>query len=114
MKAWDAQLQSTEIIADLACRLAELDGVEEDPHGDAGQEGEGELDLAHRAPAWVTARTYPAGGPGSRCGSDQRAVMPPSVRAAGRGFYLAVWAMLASDPRARAMATARPGGGGRG
>ena len=80
MKAWDAQLQSTEIIADLACRLAELDGVEEDAHGDAGQEGEGELDLAHRALAGLTARTYPrsrqAGEPGSRCGSDQRAVMP--------------------------------------
>ena len=25
--AWDAQLRSTEIIADFACRLAELDGV---------------------------------------------------------------------------------------
>jgi len=61
VKAWDAQLQSTEIIADLACRLAELDGVEEDPHGDAGQEGEGELDLAHRAPLGVAARTYRRG-----------------------------------------------------
>ena len=27
VEAWDAQLRSTEIIADLACRLAELDGV---------------------------------------------------------------------------------------
>jgi hypothetical protein len=40
----------------------------------------------------VTARTYPVGGTGSRCGSDQRAVMLERVRAAGRGFYLAVWA----------------------
>jgi hypothetical protein len=27
VEAWDAQLRSTEVIADLACRLAELDGV---------------------------------------------------------------------------------------
>ena len=27
MAAWDAQLRSTETIADLACRLAALDGV---------------------------------------------------------------------------------------
>ena len=47
MKAWDAQLQSTEIIADLACRLAELDGVEEDAHGDAGQEGERQSESEH-------------------------------------------------------------------
>ena len=39
------------------------------------------------------ARTYPAGGTGSRCGSDERAVMRCSVRAEGRGFYLADWAM---------------------
>jgi len=36
----------------------------------------GELDPAHRTAAQLTARTYPVGGPGSRCGSDQRAVMP--------------------------------------
>ena len=30
-----------------------------------------------------------AGGPGSRCGSDQRAVMPSRVRAVGRGYQLA-------------------------
>jgi hypothetical protein len=27
VEAWDAQLRSTDAIADLACRLAELDGV---------------------------------------------------------------------------------------
>ena len=32
-------------------------------------------------------------GPGSRCGSDQRAVMPTRVRAAGRGCYSADWAI---------------------
>ena len=79
------------------------------------EEGQGELDPAHRAAAEVTARTYPmsrqAGEPGSRCGLDQRAVMPPRVAAAGRGFYSADWAMssgpwarvpLASSSRARA------------
>jgi hypothetical protein len=114
VKAWDAQLQSTEIIADLACRLAELDGVEEDPHGDAGQEGEGELDLAHRAPLGVAARTYPAGGPG--VGVDQTSA-PSCPQACGRRAAVSIrpfgpWS--ASDPTARAMATARPGGGGRG
>jgi hypothetical protein len=38
-------------------------------------EGKGELDAAHRVARELTARTYPAGGTGSRCGSDQRAVM---------------------------------------
>jgi hypothetical protein len=33
----------------------------------------------------LTARTYLVGGPGSRPGSDQRAVMPSSVRAAECG-----------------------------
>ena len=37
------------------------------------------VDIAHQALARLTARAYPgsqqAGGPGSRCGSDQRAVM---------------------------------------
>jgi hypothetical protein len=41
----------------------------------AGEEGEDELDPAHRAAEESTARTYPVGGPGSRRGSDQRAVM---------------------------------------
>ena len=63
---------------------------------DPGEERQDELDLAHRPATRLTARTYPgsqqAGGPGSRCGSDQRAVMPLRVRAVGRGFYLAVWA----------------------
>jgi hypothetical protein len=67
------------------------------PIADAREEGEGELDPAHRAAAGLTARTYPrsqqAEEPGSRCGSDQRAVMPPRVRAAGRGFYSVDWAM---------------------
>jgi hypothetical protein len=33
----------------------------------------------------LTARTYPVGGTGSRCGSDQRAVMSSRVAAVGRG-----------------------------
>ena len=74
--------------------------VEEDAGGDARQEGKGELHLAHEALVGLTARAYPGsrqtGEPGSRCGSDQRAVMLERVRAAGRGFYLAVWAMLAA------------------
>jgi len=52
----------------------EHEAVERAAHDDAGEEGEGELDLAHRDPAGVTARAYPgsqqAGGPGRRCGSD--------------------------------------------
>jgi hypothetical protein len=36
--------------------------VEGDAHGDAGEEGEDELDPAHRVAAELTARTYP--GPG--------------------------------------------------
>jgi len=57
----------------------EQPAVEEGAHHDAREEGEGEVDLAHRALMGLTARTYPgsrqAGEPGSRCGSDQRAVM---------------------------------------
>ena len=41
---------------------------------------------AHRAR--VTARTYPAGEPGSRCGSDQRAVMD---LACGRQAAVSTW-----------------------
>ena len=57
--------------------------IEEDAGDNAREEREGELDLAHRATPGLTARTYPAGGAGSRCGSDQRAVMPSSVTEAG-------------------------------
>lgn len=57
--------------------------VEGDPHGHAGEEGEGELEAAHRAAGGLTARTYPVGGTGSQCGSDQRAVMREMVTAAG-------------------------------
>ena len=55
--------------------------VEHDAHGDAGEERCHELHPAHRAPGGLTARTYPVGGSGSRCGSDQRAVMAPRVAA---------------------------------
>lgn len=58
------------------------------------KEGAGELDLAHRALVGLTARTYPEGGPGSRCESHQRAVMPTSLRADVCGFYSADWAMV--------------------
>jgi hypothetical protein len=44
---------------------------------------------AHRPATGLTARTYPVGGTGSRCGSDQRADMALSVRAAGPRFLLA-------------------------
>ncbi len=61
------------------------------------EEGEVELHLAHRVTAKLTARTYSgsqqAGGPESRCGSDQRTVMPAIVRAAGRDSYSVVLAM---------------------
>ena len=62
-------------------------------HDDAGEEGQDELDPAHRPATGLTARTYPVGGTGSRCGSDQRAVIAPMVEALGFGFYLADWAM---------------------
>jgi hypothetical protein len=71
--------------------------VEGDAHRDAGEECEDELDPAHRAPTVLTARTYPVGGTGSRCGSDQRAVMPLSVRAVGLDDYLVDWAMPLGD-----------------
>jgi hypothetical protein len=80
----------------------EHSSVEEEAGDDAREEGDDEIDLAHRALVRLTARTYPrsrqAGEPGSRCGSDQRAVMPASVRAPGRGFYSADWAVPASGP----------------
>ena len=66
---------------------------------------------AHRAR--VTARAYPAAGPGSRCGSDQRAVMPPSVGAAGGDFYLADWAMPLRPIAAAFAREQRPGARGR-
>jgi hypothetical protein len=59
----------------------EHEPVEGAAHDDSGEEREGELDPAHRAAEGLTARTYPVGGTGSRCGSDQRAVMPSRVRA---------------------------------
>lgn len=47
-----------------------------DPHRNAGEEREDGLGSAHRAATeGLTARTYPVGGTGNRCGSDQRAVM---------------------------------------
>jgi hypothetical protein len=66
------------------------EAVDGDPHGDAREEGEDELDAAHWAPAGLTARAYPgsqqAGVPGSRCGSDRRAVMPSRVAATALRF----------------------------
>ena len=56
------------------------EAVEGAAHHHAGEERQDELDPAHRAAEGSTARAYPgtqqAGVPGSRCGSDQRAVMP--------------------------------------
>ena len=63
------------------------EAVEGAAHDHPGEEGEKELDFAHRAAEKVlTARTYPAGGTGSRPGSDQRAVMAQRVAAACSGF----------------------------
>ena len=53
----------------------EHEAVEGATHDHAGEEGCDELDPAHRDAEGLTARTYPVGGTGSRCGSDQRAVM---------------------------------------
>lgn len=53
----------------------EQEAVEGTAHDHAGEERCDELEPVHRAPAGLTARTYPVGGTGSRCGSDQRAVM---------------------------------------
>jgi hypothetical protein len=75
----------------------EQPAIEEDAGDDAREEGEGELDLAHRALARLTARAYPgsqqAWGPGCRGGSNQRAVMPPRVGPRRADGYLADWAM---------------------
>jgi ABC-2 type transport system ATP-binding protein len=75
----------------------EQEAVEGAAHRDPREEGEGELDPAHLAAAGLTARAYPgsqqAGGPESRCGSDQRAVMPSGVGQRRANSYSAVWAM---------------------
>lgn len=48
---------------------------------EAGEERQHELDPAHLGAAKeLTARTCPVGGTGSRCGSDQRAVMTSGCR----------------------------------
>jgi hypothetical protein len=57
----------------------EHEAVEGAAHDHVGEEGQDELDPAHVAAAGLTARTYPVGEPGSRYGSDQRAVMPARV-----------------------------------
>jgi hypothetical protein len=64
----------------------EHEAIEGTAHDDAGKEGEDELDPAHRTTGGLTARTYPVGGTGSRCGSDQRAVMHSRVAAGVRRF----------------------------
>jgi hypothetical protein len=53
----------------------EHEEVEGATHDDARQECDDELDPAHGATEGLTARTYPVGGTGSRCGSNQRAVI---------------------------------------
>jgi len=60
--------------------------VEGAAHEHAGEECEDELDAAHRVADGLTARTYPVGGTGSRCGSDQHAVMASRVAAAHCGY----------------------------
>jgi hypothetical protein len=54
----------------------EHEAVEGAAHDHAGEERQDKLEPAHRAAEQeLTARTYPVGGTGSRCGSDQHAVM---------------------------------------
>ena len=57
VEAWDAQLRSTEMVADLACRLAELDGVPpaETPDPDAASARVTELVADLVEPAKTTA-----------------------------------------------------------
>ena len=62
------------------------EAVEGTAHDDAREERQDELDPTHRTEGGLTARTCPVGGTGSRPGSDQRAVMPPSVRAEDSDF----------------------------
>ena len=58
------------------------EAVEGTAHDHPGEERQDELDPAHRSTEkGLTARTYPVGGTGSRCGSDQRAVMLSRVQA---------------------------------
>jgi hypothetical protein len=65
----------------------EHEAVEGTAHDDASEERQDELDPAHRAATEeLTARTYPVGGTGSRCGSDQRAVMRQGWRRTARDF----------------------------
>jgi hypothetical protein len=61
----------------------EHEPVKSAAHEDAGEERQDELNAAHQVAKGLTARTYPVGGTGSLPGSDQRAVMPSSVRATG-------------------------------
>ena len=81
----------------------EHEAVERAAHDDAGEERQDELDPTHRAAAeGLTARTFPAGGPGSRPGLDQRAVMVSMVAAEGSGYQLADWAISwCCDPRSQ-------------
>jgi len=65
----------------------EQPAVEGDAHGDAGEEGEGELDPAHRRTEAVTARTYPVGDPG--VGVD-RTSAPSCPQACGRWSAAAI------------------------
>ena len=52
------------------------EAIERATHQDAGEERRDELEAVHRVTGeGLTARTYPVGGTGSRCGFDQRAVM---------------------------------------
>jgi hypothetical protein len=75
----------------------EHEAVECASDDDAGEQCQHELDPANRAAEGLTARTYPVGGTGSRCGSDQRAVMPSRVGQRRADSYSAVWAMSSSS-----------------
>jgi hypothetical protein len=85
--------------SELGDVTAEQQGVERDRGGDDGL-GHDAIAIAcgaaavvvvlaaHRAATGLTARTYPVEGNGSRCGSDQRAVMR---KAWGRWPVVSSW-----------------------
>ena len=60
--------------------------VEGASHDHAGEECEGELKLAHRDPAGLTARTYPLGGTG--VGVDRTSAPSCGKRAGGESRFL--------------------------
>jgi hypothetical protein len=84
VQAWDAQLRSTETIANLACRLAELDGVPpaEPPNPDAASARATELVADLVEPAKTTALEKL--GEGGRAFAIATAWLRPKLTASDR------------------------------